>query len=907
MRGYRIDVWDAQASAWRSLCQRVGRYRFTEPAGGGAPIELTNEEDEGFVQMGATESLNPAATRVLRAHESLFTWDGWSLSAPRPGQTILPDHTTGNATNPAVTPFKMEVTFRAKPRSLPRLRFGYRYRLRARVVDLAGNSVFAPSSPDFTLNQPEISEEVEFGRWEPISPPPLLLRALPKEGESLERITVRSAVEDAPGSIAAQTSERHLAPPKVSQLMAERHRKFDGATSMRKESAAYDLASREAGSLTHRLDLASGSLVLLPGVQEVDEPTQKRTYWLQSNEGFDIPYLPDPHARGVLLLGLPGMAAWDEMVDGVNRLPFQGAWPDPKPFRLRLQGLPAGDAAAAPQWDALNRVLTVQLAQGETAQVRVACYFEEADLEQMGVWGWTAEAAPPNLATLKAEATAGRNWLHLPFRELVLVHAVQQPLAIPALSALAVAPARQVGDTSAWLSGTLAVDGKSTGKVDLWAEWADPLDNPDDPANDPTTDLTPARMMVRELTLPDPGEDAPTLLSLLQAMNEAAPALRHPLGDTKYHQVRYTPIGSTRFREHFPPAVLANADNLVRPRPGETPVTTVLDIPNSSRPAAPKPLYLLPAFQWFEHEAAGIRTRERRGGGMRLYLERPWFDSGAGELLGVLVRPSGLPATGEAAETLQKYSSEWGRDPIWRAAETEPLRWEDVANGAAVGHNLTLAELPSQGVHVVGFKPVYDAERNLWVADIQLDAQRSYMPFVRLALARYQPISVPGAHLSPVVLSDFVQVPPHRLVEYDLNNVVPGGTLPIRVIGPSYQNDGEVTGTSLLIARLERRQHGDTLADEPMGWEPFATIVLERTGQTEWEMVWEGTLDLPTPLPQPLRVSVLEVEGHRADGRVPTDLLGLITHHDPATGHGRVGTEEGRGYRVVFADATLVG
>jgi len=33
---------------------------------------------------------------------------------------------------------------------------------------------------------------------------------------------------------------------------------------------------------------------------------------------------------------------------------------------------------------------------------------------------------------------------------------------------------------------------------------------------------------------------------------------------------------------------------------------------------------------------------------------------------------------------------------------------------------------------------------------------------VRLALARYQPQSVPGAHLSRVVLVDFVQLMPDR-------------------------------------------------------------------------------------------------------------------------------------------------
>jgi hypothetical protein len=336
------------------------------------------------------------------------------------------------------------------------------YRLRARVADLAGNSIFVPGSPDFAADQPETTTAFTFRRFEPVSPPTVLLREVPKEGESLETVTVRSTVEDLPATITAQASERHIAPPKTAQLMAERHGKFDGATAMRSDQAGYDLASREAASATHRLDLVTGDLELIPGVQQLDDPAQNREYWLQTNDSFDVAYLPDPFARGVLLLGLPGMASPTDAVDGVNRLAFQGTWPDPLPFRLRLTGLPAGAAPALPDWNAVQRVLTVELPQGESYEVRIASTFLPEDLDQMAVWGWAEEAGPANLAQLRADAESGRNWLHLPFRTLLLVHAVQQPLAIPQISALSINPARAVGDTDALLAGTLAVDAKST-------------------------------------------------------------------------------------------------------------------------------------------------------------------------------------------------------------------------------------------------------------------------------------------------------------------------------------------------------------------------------------------------------------------------------------------------------------
>jgi hypothetical protein len=56
----------------------------------------------------------------------------------------------------------------------------------------------------------------------------------------------------------------------------------------------------------------------------------------------------------------------------------------------------------------------------------------------------------------------------------------------------------------------------------------------------------------------------------------------------------------------------------------------------------------------------------------------------------------------------------------------------------------------------------YDATRQLWYCDIEINCGASYFPFVRLALARYQPISSPNAHLSNVVLADIISLAADR-------------------------------------------------------------------------------------------------------------------------------------------------
>jgi hypothetical protein len=176
VRGYRIDVWDAKSTRWHSLCHRVGTYHFSDaPDAPDGEITLT-EEDEGFVQFSAAEPMEKTAKRRLRASDALFTWDGWSLVAPRPGRSILPNKPpdpleqvdVGPPQNTAVTNFKLKTTFRARPGSLPRLRFDYRYRLRARVCDLAGNSVFGPDDPQFANDVPEHTPEFPCARYEPV-------------------------------------------------------------------------------------------------------------------------------------------------------------------------------------------------------------------------------------------------------------------------------------------------------------------------------------------------------------------------------------------------------------------------------------------------------------------------------------------------------------------------------------------------------------------------------------------------------------------------------------------------------------------------------------------------------------------------------------------------------------------
>jgi hypothetical protein len=269
----------------------------------------------------------------------------------------------------------------------------------------------------------------------------LMLRAPPGEGESLERMVVRTPVVGGVGAITA----RHVAPPKASQLLAELHGMFD-ADGLDGAAAGYVLASRESAGIDD-------------GAQKTQAGDQG--LWYQPAAQVVVGWLPDPHARGVALTGrLPG----DPVTGTTRRLPFDGALPDLQPFRIDLAAV-AG-APAAPAWNAVERILTVELAPAQRATVRINCALDPADLDSRGVWSWTVEQAPPNLAAVRAALLDGRHWAHLPWRDITLLHAVQMPLEAPAITA--VTPTKVAGATAAELkNGTVTVDGASTGRVQI--------------------------------------------------------------------------------------------------------------------------------------------------------------------------------------------------------------------------------------------------------------------------------------------------------------------------------------------------------------------------------------------------------------------------------------------------------
>jgi len=851
LRGYRVDAQPqipGDPQAWRSLCRRSGVYRCTD---GGAPLALP--DDEGYVKGASTTGGKEPDDHYL--HESLFRWTGWSLVAPRPGRTLRDRQDADSGVQGEVPEDVRDtvsekgnglaVSFAALKGSLPRLRFGMPYRFRARLVDLAGNSL-AHDDPSLEHDD-NVTQPVTYWRFEPVDPPALLHRARTSEGESLERMVIRSnlgmdpaAYRDSPDfkDAAKQSAsadfeytpanERHVVPPKSSQLQCETHGLFDalmGSPAGIKQ--AYEISARDAATLydagpgtqielitPQSLDKIATTDAVPPGPPSAERPTGERLaagqYVIHREARVRTPYLPDPAAGGFALraqaghalpgvtgpkvLGPSAVIAQTPAQELVLLVKHAGAWPDAQGFRIVLQERKATlddppcaeryPDDGAPSWDEAERVLTFYLPKGRIARLRYSSFVNPGLANTFGIPAWAGNEG--ERATLRLSSVLGSCWMVTPYRPLVLVHATQQPVCDPVLL-LPGQPQRGAGEPHVDLQARVRLHGPTTGKIEVEADWQEWVDDPDKPR----PERVAGHGVLAEIPLT---ENYTNLFSLSNAVEEQqvdpakprAPGNRHEFGDTRFRLIRYRLRATTRFREYLPPALYEQADKVTRAGPvadGPLVETGADDDPGapvrvrdgaaqntvvraSAPPDAPRLMYVLPTFRWQETASAAKLDVTRLGNGLRVWLERPWFSSGDGELLGVVIYGDGRNFT-DVPDTLTPLVTQWGMDPLWDTPQPKHRTRVSDFPARVADEVVTLQEIPTQQVHVVGHRVRWHEERARWYCDIELDPGRAYMPFVRLALARYQPNAIDSAKLSRVTQAEFSQVLPRRRAQFE--------------------------------------------------------------------------------------------------------------------------------------------
>lgn len=933
LRGYRVDVApvkDAMSPGhWMSLCAREGQYRIVANN-----QNLPLPPDEGYVKGASTtqspdDSANPDDHYL---HESMFRWAGWSLCVPRPGLTLraqqaddsqIQGEVPTTVTDEAADGNGIVAEFKALKGTLPRLRFGQRYRLRARIVDLAGNSL---AVDDPTLGELEhATAAVGYWRFEPVDPPALVHRHRVSEGESLERMVIRSNynlnsadyLSSQPFKDAIQLpasadfeyrehNERHIVPPKGSQQQCEHHGLFDPFFSdPTKIKQGYAIAAREAGTLydptpSAQIDLVTPQALstvattttVPPALPTPDNPVDDRMaggqYIVHREALIETPYLPDDAAGGVAIYARPGhqipgitgptvlgpgcMVFEDPDKRLVLMISYEKPWPNNLGCRIVLQErdskydeLPCDvkhNDSGMPKWDAENRELTLFVAKGEIVRLAYASFIQDQRLTEFGLLQWIKSGAKQDIREM---AKLGTHWMLSPYRKLTLVHATQQPVCLPELIKMSIH--RPVGATYVGLNcRTVVLHGPSTGKFEIeadWDEWIDDLEkeSPERINGHGQLGEIPLRENhVNKFDLGGAVDDAQ-----VDPNRARARADRHELGDSKFRLIRYRVRATTRFREYLPPSLYADTgqitrlgpialgDHVVVANPDDAGATILVDPAGSDQntrvlasepPDDPRVLYVVPTFRWQQQDLTASKQQQviRYGNGLRVWLDRPWFSSGDGELLGVVLFGDNKPFK-NMPDAMQPFITQWGLDPLWETGS--PKSGIKVSDFAARVHDeaVMLQEKPNEPqVHVVGHRVHWDQQRKLWYCDIELDPERSYMPFVRLALVRYQPNALPSAKISKVVLSEFAQVLPRRRALYGRN----GNTIELSLFGTvphagpmkytvdsdylmvSFANGPFETGRNRVELVLQTR---DPQIDSDLAWQDHSTLATSQTAE----------------------------------------------------------------------------
>ncbi|RZS36406.1 hypothetical protein EV193_10787 [Herbihabitans rhizosphaerae] len=914
VKGYVVDVWDDRTRRWHTLCARRGTYKL--PGG-----RTFTADDEGAVSTAATAKPEAGTGTMMYLHESMVRWNGWSLVAPPVGTPVTtesPDRVPKAAPASGLPGF--EVSFVPQPGTLPVLRFGRGYRFQMRAVDVIGRAdPLNPTSTDFSRSVPPADKPpARHLRFDPVAAPIVVPSAPMTEGESVDIIVLRpdpgvlGFVSNLLAPLLGTPPVRHLAPPKVSVGLCEEHGMVDTAAGRPDPSKYQMLATRDRADLT-----AVGTV----------DPRQPHQRYVPGT--LTVAWLPDPICRGAVVSGYPSGP-----VKGTFDPPLLGSWPNIQPVRLQVvEG--TGDPGWNPLLRLIT--LPVPRGETRIVQLSSCVNAGDLPVLGQVAWMTDKGTPPDVINATRADLQAGQVWQVTPRRQLTLVNAVRTPVTAPSLVNLGndSSTPRTPGSTVHALVGDVGVHRPSTGQIALVASRTDPVDDPAAP--EPTTRTTVTRPPLREANTANaqqapalPVDYEPDPVTGAQVSFAAT----HVIGDTRRHQVSYHVEGTTRYLEHFvqrgevtfagqEPLRLAEAGIVagtatVRSLDGETayredadfdvderagtikrsansgipdntkveaaivvpPATKLsdavtLDLPSTARPEAPQVAWVVPTFGWTETSAdLGLRrTRVRGGGGLRIFLERPWYSSGAGEQLAIVLAGGGPIDPNDVQ--LRELVTQIGGDPV---VKSEAITGSFPGIGqfplAADGKPaLSLPELagrtPAAMVAAAVHDVQWDAERRRWACDVVLPAGRVYQPFVRLALARYQPNSLAGVELSAVAALQWAQLAPDRsatirLHALDLTRVdltVAGWSTSGTRAAPTVPNT-----VSAILQTSSVGNPGDldwTTVGSPDG------LPLTAATQPDGTTVWSSTIRLPRPRILALfRLVITEQEQHDVGGRL---------------------------------------
>ena len=453
--GHRVDVTEPQATnnVWRSLFERktdAAGYHFPRDKG----LDLDPQPDEGWTTTTLVTELvetfeepkddvdDPFVPQAMRRlDDQLYRWDGWSGAVRPPGSAV--DGTGAIApaqptVPPKDSPVQFAATYEVVPGSLPRLRFGHQYLMRARCVDLSGDSrSLATVEPKSALPPVET-----FGRLEPI-PAPLVVRRLPRPipgvGDDALAIVLRSDYDVDDATVTSQ--ERLMFPAQVGQDLCELHDQPKGGA-----------------------DPGSYALLATRDARDPDDPWQVDPVTgepiASGRRRQSVRYLSDP------LVGRLRAFHHGESIE--HLVPLKGTWPAVDAARLQVV---AGPEPTEITPDDVTD-LRIAVAKADIHTVDLSYAPAEGGVEQFGLWHQLDVA---DQVALRPVIENGGHWMFSPRAPVQLVHAVRRPLLAPRI--LEWQASREDHSTGVTFTTTVEIERRSTGRLTIDAKWIDLVDD----------------------------------------------------------------------------------------------------------------------------------------------------------------------------------------------------------------------------------------------------------------------------------------------------------------------------------------------------------------------------------------------------------------------------------------------
>ncbi|WP_328665315.1 hypothetical protein OG905_00280 [Streptomyces sp. NBC_00322] len=789
--GYRVDIRVGDDPDWRSLCERQAAYAVKAPDGRTITLGDSTRLEEGHVKPYAAVKTPDGR---LHADEVVARWDGWSLTVPL---VNLLGGTPGAEPNPAqAPPYEFRWSFASPDGRLPRLRFATRYQMRARIADLTGGG---PGLDD-PQGTADATDTVIYTRNDPIQPPRLSHDGTFSTGAAIDQMVIRSDLDLTAAQFHTANPQypaverRTLHPPTVSFALAEQHGVFD------------------------------------PKDPEDSRPefTERTWKWAlralrAEGAGDPVGALPDPATSGISA-HIP--AAPGGLAAPITERTDWPSWPSADPKRVELSEQLTANPPIRLDWDGAR--LDIRLAKAEEAVLELSSTVRDGFLDHFAVKAWLDQPVDspgiprPPIDQWQATVQNGRHPLLSPVRRIHLVHAVRRPLAEPVWQLPPGAVTRAEHATNAVLRPVFSPTGlntDSTGRLEIsasWREWSNDGDHQQ------SVDHLHGETIARG--------DPPAL------------TVRHEFGDSKHRKVTYTLNAISRFRAYFD---VADPDKAFRLSRTQAPVT----IPSSARPPGLALLSTTPSFRWQSQATATRIERSRSSHRLRVELASPWYETGEGERLAVLVADeAGAPAV---------PVTRLARDPVFASAPLPPL----AAKSWFAGFSEPPTTSPDMGPSVWLVPYAVTREGDRWYADIEITpppTAPSYAPFVRLALARFQPNSLPKLALSPVVVTDPVRLLPDRRLIIERT----GPDLRLSLLGtnPNPPNRLEATleeahgPAGVLPSAIDLVDLTTPPAADVPAWRPLPSHTL-----TSNQPEIPSTLRMPSGT-APLRLRVREVE-----------------------------------------------